>query len=209
MEEKIKVEILSPFGPKLLKSKIPLSTIDFLNSAIDKLISEKALKSAGGELVGQVTEEFYLPRELVDKTLRNPLNQFAKIYVHNAYKKETTVFEIKQCWIVRQYKNEYNPIHWHSGHISGVLYLKVPSNVGGHLQKNKKMESHGKIYFIHGSRQSFSQSLVKIAPSVGDIFMFPNYLMHTVYPFFESTEERRSLSFNCVVDDGIINETYA
>ena len=24
-------------------------------------------------------------------------------------------------WIVRQFKNDYNPIHYHSGQISGVL----------------------------------------------------------------------------------------
>ena len=105
MEKKIKVDVLSPFGPKVLKSKLPQFTTNSLNSAIDKLISEKELKSAGGELVGQVTEEFYLPRVLVDKTLHDPLNQFAKIYVHSAYKKDTTVFEIKQCWILRHGTN--------------------------------------------------------------------------------------------------------
>ena len=209
MEEKIKVDVLSPFGPKLLRSKIPQFTINSLNSAIDKLISEKMLKSAGGELVGKVTDEFYLPRDLVNQTLLDSLTQFAKIYVKTAYQRDITLFDIKQCWIVRQYKSEYNPIHWHAGHISGVLYLKIPSNVGGNIQKNKKHESHGTIYFIHGSRQAFSQSIVKIHPAVGDIFMFPNYLMHTVYPFFESTEERRSLSFNCVVDEDIIGETYS
>ena len=37
-------------------------------------------------------------------------------------------------WVVRQFKNEYNPIHWHSGHVSGAGFLKVPKNLGDHVQ---------------------------------------------------------------------------
>ena len=29
-------------------------------------------------------------------------------------------------------------LHWHSGHISGVGFLKVPKNFGKHTQKKKK-----------------------------------------------------------------------
>ena len=35
-------------------------------------------------------------------------------------------------------------------------------------------------------------------PEVGDLFIFPSYMMHTVYPFF-SDEERRSVSFNAFI----------
>ena len=41
-----------------------------------------------------------------------------------------------------------------------------------------------------------------IKPVVGDFYFFPNYLMHTAYPF--SVEgERRSFSFNLEVDKKI------
>ena len=34
-------------------------------------------------------------------------------------KKKITIkkFQIIKSWIVRQFKNEYNPIHFHAGHI--------------------------------------------------------------------------------------------
>ena len=51
--------------------------------------------------------------------------------------------------MVCQYENDYNPIHWHSGHISGVAYLKVPENFGDSLKKENR---NGRIAFIHGSR---------------------------------------------------------
>ena len=49
----------------------------------------------------------------------------ALVYV-NDFEGKITKFNLIDSWVVRQFKNEYNPIHWHSGHISGVGYLKVP-----------------------------------------------------------------------------------
>ena len=90
-------------------------------------------------------------------------------------------------------------------YISGVGYLKVPSNFGESAQKTKKINPNGKLELIHGSRQFLSKSTLKITPSVGDFYFFPNYMMHTVYPFSGSDEERRSISFNAKVDAGIAN----
>ena len=39
-----------------------------------------------------------------------------------------------------------------------------------------------------------------VKPKVGDFYFFPNYLMHTVYPFTDTDEERRSVSFNAYLD---------
>ena len=50
-----------------------------------------------------------------------------------------------------------------------------------------------------------SPSTYNIIPKVGDFYIFPNYLMHTVFPFKNSNEERRSISFNANIDDDIYN----
>ena len=42
-----------------------------------------------------------------------------------------------------------------------------------------------------------TRGLIKYKPTVGDFFIFPAHLQHTVYPFrTEGDEERRSVSFN-------------
>ena len=47
-------------------------------------------------------------------------------------------FEVlKKRKMVRQFKDEYNPIHYHDGDISGVGYLKVPKNLGKHYQNKE------------------------------------------------------------------------
>jgi len=113
-------------------------------------------------------------------------------------------------WIVRQFKNEYNPVHWHGGHISGAGFLKVPSSFGSHTQENKDDSQYrgGTLNLIHGSRQFLSRSIYSIKPEVGDFYFFPNYLMHAVYPFKGTDEERRSISFNAFIDKKI-QDVYA
>ena len=48
-----------------------------------------------------------------------------------------------------------------------------------------------------------SPSTINIVPSVGDFYFFPNYLMHQVFPFIDTDEERRSISFNALIDENI------
>ena len=50
-----------------------------------------------------------------------------------------------------------------------------------------------------------SESIYTAKPEIGDLYLFPNYLMHTVFPFTDTDEERRSVSFNAFVDKQIYN----
>ena len=49
------------------------------------------------------------------------------------------------------------------------------------------------------------KSTLNIKPQVGDFYFFPHYLMHTVFPFKNTDEERRSISFNANIDEDIYN----
>ena len=53
-----------------------------------------------------------------------------------------------------------------------------------------------------------SESVFDILPEVGDFYFFPHYLMHAVYPFCDTNEERRSVSFNAFLDDDIYFSTH-
>ena len=114
-----------------------------------------------------------------------------------------TKFTLIGSWVVRQFQNEYNPLHYHGGHISGVGYLKVPKSLGGTFQKDKRNNNNGEIHLVHGSKQFLSDANFKIKPKVGNFYYFPNYLLHTVYPFYAENEERRSISFNAKIDEDI------
>ena len=125
-------------------------------------------------------------------------------WIEKELKKKITKFEVLSSWIVRQFKNEYNPTHWHNGHISGAGFLKLPASFGNSKQKkNNRNYKGGNLELIHGSRMFLSPSTLTIKPKVGDFYFFPNYLMHTVFPFKDTEEERRSISFNAKIDENI------
>ena len=158
-------------------------------------------------MAGSVTQEFKLEKDLIassgyEKFLSESVYSWLK---YSGYKNVKN-FNIISTWIVRQFKNEYNPSHWHNGHVSGVGYLKVPSNLGETLQKDKVINNNGKLEMVHGSKAFLCKPTFRVTPKVGDFYFFPHYLMHAVYPFFDSDEERRSVSFNATVDQSLFNE---
>jgi len=209
MDQKNELKVIKPFGPSIARVKMPNDLIDNLNNYIENIILDKKKSEDldnGNTLAGHVTQEFKLEENFLSssgflKFLASSVSSWIKI----SENKEIKEFKMIKSWVVRQFKNEYNPVHWHGGHISGVGYLKVPSSLGNNPQKNKKYNNNGKIELLHGSKQFLSGSSLSITPEVGYFYFFPHYLMHAVYPFYGTDEERRSVSFNAFIDEKIFN----
>ena len=203
------IKVFKPFGPSIVKVVIPENLLSILNNYIDEtIIDEKKIKKLdhGFKLAGNVQQEFQLEEEFVKSSgLLNFLFTAVQKWIELVEKKKITNFNLLSSWIVRQFENEYNPIHTHGGHISGVGYLKLPTNFGETFQDNKKNNFNGKLSLVHGSQMFSCKSTFTITPKVGDFYFFPNYLMHIVYPFYRKDEERRSISFNALIDENIYN----
>ena len=205
----MELKIIKPFGPSILFSKIPNKIVTDLNNYIDSIIKDKDKSNEldfGNQLAGDVTQEFRLEKEFVKNIgWIDFLGKCVYNWIKQELKLEITKFELLESWIVRQFENEYNPVHYHNGHVSGAGYLKVPENLGKFVQDKDRTFQGGDLNLIHGSRQFLSKSIFPVKPKVGDFYFFPSYLMHTVYPFNGTREERRSISFNANVDEKIFN----
>ena len=151
------------------------------------------------KVVGQVYQEIKISKKFIDKNLKRFIYKIISKYIKETINIRPKKFIIKNLWVVRQFKNEYNPVHFHDGYISGVGYLKVPKNL---TRSKKKLNTNGTIDFINGSRMFLNKSIYNHVPKVGDLILFPNYLMHTAYPFVVDGE-RRSFSFNVELDTKI------
>ena len=198
------MKILSPFGPKIAKLKLPQFLIKKINGEVDKILTKKKLIKKldySKKLVGQVKQEFQLPKAFVKRNLEKVITKEVKNYIKKTTGKNTSKVNIKNFWVVRQFNNEYNPIHFHDGHISGVGYLKIPSF---RSSSKKLVKTDGSIDFISGNKMLLSESIHNHQPKTGDVILFPHYLMHTAYPF-KSNGERRSFSFNLEIDKKIAN----
>jgi hypothetical protein len=198
------IGMIKPFGPSIIKTKLPEILLQQLNEYTETIIADESKLKAldhGPLLAGNVRHEILLEEEFVK---RIKWVEFIG-YVCNEWLKRDSGKELQQIqiissWIIRQFKNEYSPIHHHSGHISGVAYLKVPSHMGSTVQESKRVNSNGNLVFMNGMANLFSSSALEITPEVGDFYMFPNYLDHAVYPFSNTDEERRSVSFNAILN---------
>ena len=204
------LKLFKPFGPSVAKVTIPENIINELNKYTDQVIKDSdKLKDLnyGNKLVGHVQQEFKMEKEFMVKSgWAEFLANGVKNWIQESHKRTITKFNIINSWIVRQYKDEYNPTHFHGGHVSGVGYLKVPNDLGGSVQADKKDNYNGKLELIHGSKMFLCDPQFLVKPKVGDFYFFPHYLMHTVYPFSNSNEERRSVSFNATLDQEIFAE---
>ena len=193
------MKVLSPFGPKIAIIKIPKNIVNKINQEVDKILGDKKkLKKSdySKKLVGQVKQEIKLDNKFVKNNILKFITINIKKYIKIGTNRNVKKISLKSLWVVRQFKNEYNPIHFHSGNISGVGYLKIPKNIN---KSRKRLKTNGTIDFINGTKTFLSNSLFNHNPKVGDMILFPNNLMHTAYPF-KREGERRSFSFNIDID---------
>lgn len=186
------------FGPTLGKTKLSKKIISILNTHIEKSQLSKK-NDYSSKLVSQIKNEIKIPKTIINKDLSKELIKNIKRYLDKSGVKKIKDIKIINLWVVRQFKNEYNPIHYHEGQLSGVGYLKIPKNMNQNkLVKNKKIKTNGTIDFINGQKNFLSKSIYNLNPKLGDLLIFPNYLMHTAYPF-NVDGERRSFSFNAKI----------
>ena len=207
-------------GTKIGKIIMPKEIVSDLISITDKSINSN--EDFGYALAGQIKDEKVLTKKDLGPIwawLENEVNLYIKTILKDIdinFKPRSASSEnleidasIESMWTVSQVENEYNPVHYHGDvksfedlspncQVSSVLYLKIPKRSTRKL-KNKKSNPDGFIEFISQgfgtTLQSLSSGSMRFKPIVGHLYIFPSWLLHTVYPFV-GKGERRSLSFN-------------
>lgn len=182
------LQLLSPFGPLIAKTKLPMALVDKINQFADKHVSLNK------------SSEFMLPEPIVfggPDALADIVGKLINDYVTDAEGTQLEQVFYEVFWIVSQYADTPSPVHFHSGDLSGVLYLKVPNEIDPSQEEKNYISGRkaGYINFIEGNKQRFSKSLLSFKPEVGDFYIFPGWLLHGAEPFL-GEGERRSMAFN-------------
>ena len=186
---------IKPFGPSIGKSKLSKKFINKLNNEFDFKSNSKRIDYSS-KLASQIKNEVKISNQFIKKNLEKEIKSLTRKFLAKEKIVNIKKINILNLWVVRQFKGEYNPIHYHEGDLSGVGYLKLPKNMTNNkLVRNKKSKTNGTIDFINGQKAFLSKSIYNLIPKVNDLLIFPNYLMHTAYPF-NVEGERRSFSFN-------------
>ena len=101
------MKVISPFGPKIAKLKFPNKLIKKINNEVDQILNKKSLLKKldySKKLVGQVKQEFQLPKSFVKKNLEKVISNEVKKYIFktiqtsNLYnkKKYTYIYKIRR-----------------------------------------------------------------------------------------------------------------
>ena len=189
---------IKPFGPSIGKARISKKFLDILNKEFDEKSKSKKIDYSS-KLASQIKKELKISDKFIKKYLDHELKKNIIKFLSSEKIKKIKEIKILNLWVVRQFKGEYNPIHYHEGDLSGVGYLKLPKGMTSNkMVKNKKVKTNGTIDFINGQRGFLSKSIYNVVPKIRELIIFPNYLMHTAYPF-NIEGERRSFSFNAKI----------
>ena len=186
------------FGPTISKGKLSKTIIKKINNFVNKTTISKR-NNYSSKLASQIKDEIKLSNFFIKKNLSKELKKNIKEYLIKSEVGRIKDIQIINVWVIKQFKNEYNPIHYHEGQVSGVGYLRIPKNMNQNkMLANKKIKTNGTIDFVNGQKNFLSKSIYNLNPKVGDLLIFPNYLMHVAYPF-NVDGERRSFSFNAKI----------
>jgi len=208
-QEPFKFEGIRPFGPTIIKGKMPMDLIHLLDKKATKMLGNEQLSKEfnhAQNLAGNVKKEVRYPQSWMStkefKPVVHYMGEMVKAYISIPPASETISPEfvgkllIESMWMVSQWAGDFNPFHIHEGQLSGVIYLRIPPGLKQEYSEEDHYPTVGDIVFFHGQAATFSGHKMQHTPKVGDIFLFPNWLSHGVYPFRTKGQERRSVSFN-------------
>ena len=206
----------------MMVAEVPDKIVDQMNNYLDKLLLQEDRKSSAHTLVGQINQGEQLSMDYKSKELtevRFFLQDIAVQYVLDFFHSTgqnldgNREIEIDDLWSVHSYAGDYNPIHDHGTKttmgISCTTWTKVPeqiTNQAGASEKgfslyNSSGSCDGYLEFVFGPSAVWDKERLKptqmamFKPTVGNIYVFPSWLQHMVYPF-KGEGERRTVAAN-------------
>ena len=207
LANKTDFKLMKPFGPSFGLFHVPSEVTEALIKKSDEILQDRNRIDWGKNLVGQISEEPWISNEDLDEIgALKYLEGMLYNYVWNAlsadgHELEVLEVNLDHAWIVSQYENEYNPVHFHTYcDLSSVIWLKAPAfdhrSKTGNLPEYK-FSRDGMIEFVYKTAcpTGLEKGSLSFTPEPGKLAIFPSNLLHTVYPF-QGPGERRSIAFN-------------
>ena len=205
MTDNIKWNSFSLPNISLYDVKLPDNIVNRLWSYVDKSDLIRCNHNLAGNIAESydlVDEEDYFFNEVLKPVSLRYISENSAV---NNFQSNHISFEdicLNKFWVNYQYKTEFNPMHIHTGIISFVIWLKIPTDGEEQhnlpIAKNSNTPSASDFSFAYtdiiGNIQSYQ---IQLSPRDNGLMMiFPASLNHQVYPFYECDKKRVSISGN-------------
>ena len=186
------------WGPFLYKTSV---TQEELNS-IKKLCTKKS-KDYRRSLAGLIKNEYEIDHKKLFPIINPHFHSYTIAYSDYTSKMLGNKIELISAWVNYMTKFESNPIHTHTDDLSFVIYTQVPKKLkeeaNNTVSNNTRPGSINFLYTLETGKYHLNQHT--FMPEVGDFFIFPASLHHSVN-HFQSEGERISISGNLTVTNG-------
>ena len=194
-----------------LEVELDNTEIDFLWKSIENKGENHKL-----ELAGQI-DSSYLISDKDNWFFKNTLDSLCNTYAEsfnnvgdNLLTLNTHPYFLHTMWVNYQKQTEFNPIHTHKGVYSFVIWMKIPTEYNEQkenpIAKNTNLDVISNFSFNYrdtiGDLRYYNYEMSK--KMEGIMLFFPSKLAHSVYPFYNCSENRISISGNICIDTNII-----
>jgi hypothetical protein len=153
------------------------------------------------------TENFY------EKTLKPLISIYEEQFGNELGQvpvKDRSEYFLSGLWVNYQMENDFFPLHSHNGVYSFVVWMKIPTNFNDQIKNKVKLD---RVLFdgLYTSNFSFNYTdilgknttyeIEMSSEMEGILTLFPSKLQHQVYPFYNCSEERISVSGNISINN--------
>ena len=182
-----------------------INSFELKDSTLDFFLNYKGTNFWHKELAGHLETEIKIdamPDEVVLDILGKCEYPIWKEYLDSfAVLTSNRPFVLDSCWINKQKKHEFNPIHTHSGLMSFVIFAQIPYKLEDEdkvFPEEVTIKATSRLTFLYINGMGQIQTLeVPVDKSFeGKMIMFDAKTPHCVYPFYTSEGERITVSGN-------------
>jgi len=161
-------------------------------------------------LAGNIEHEYQLKQSFdYSENLFLPYVQkyidYYNILYHYRHYGSDQYIRLYDIWVNFQKKYEFNPKHEHFGILSFVIWINVPytleDEIYNGISKISAAPSAGSFEFVYVDTLGRTQTIVLPVgkDSENTMILFPSNFIHQVYPFYNTSGYRISVSGNFVL----------
>ena len=193
--EQVEIKIFK-WGPCVIRIKV---LDDFKQILLKESLKNKNDYSPKLASDGKATEYTTKSQRIITPYLSRYLEIYDKFFLNHHGKEYYNIkpeYKLTALWCNYQKRSDFNPPHDHFGDLSFVVYLTIPEKLNKENAKHKARScGPGGIQFMYGDGPRDCVRRLSYFPAEGDMFIFPAWLHHWVFPF-KSNVTRVSVSGN-------------
>ena len=180
----------------------------------------KSIENRGGDekpnLAGHIDSSYLILDKdnwFYDNTLEKLCNIYSESFSNvgdNLPTPNKHPYFLQTMWVNYQKQTEFNPTHYHKGIYSFVIWMEIPTDFNKQKENPISKNTNNNVIsnFCFEYRDmigEYRKYVYKMSKKMeGNMLFFPSNLTHAVYPFYNCSENRISISGNIGLDTNTI-----